>query len=94
MELKTQGIVDLGRRAKIGSERMDWPEPERLKAAIEASKKYLQLSHDVGASSLRVFPNQFHPNVPKERTIGQIAKAVNDVAGQRPRRPSEGENVP
>ena len=24
MELKTQGIVDLGRRAKIGSERMDW----------------------------------------------------------------------
>ncbi len=61
------------------SERMDWPEPEQLKAAIEASKKYLQLSHDVGATSLRVFPNQFHPNVPKEKTIGQIAKAVNEL---------------
>lgn len=61
------------------SERMDWPEPEQLKTAIEASKKYLQLSHDVGASSLRVFPNQFYPNVPKEKTIGQIANAVNEL---------------
>jgi sugar phosphate isomerase/epimerase len=61
------------------SERMDWPEPAQLKAAIEASKKYLQLSHDVGSSSLRVFPNQFHPDVPKEKTIGQIAKAVNEL---------------
>lgn len=63
------------------SERMDWPEPGQLKAAIEASKKYLQLSHDVGAGSLRVFPNQFHPNVSKEKTIGQIAKAVNELGG-------------
>jgi hypothetical protein len=61
------------------SERMDWPEPEKLKAAIEASKEYLQLSHDVGSSSVRVFPNQFHPNVPKEQTIAQIAKSVNEL---------------
>jgi sugar phosphate isomerase/epimerase len=61
------------------SERMDWPEPGQLKAAIEASKKYLQLCHDVGASSLRVFPNQFHPDIPREKTIEQIAKAVNEL---------------
>ena len=61
------------------SEQMDWPEPEKLKAAIEAAKKYLKLSKDVGARSLRVFPNTFHPEVPHEKTIEQIAKAVNEL---------------
>nr|CAX69039.1 Putative uncharacterized protein AP endonuclease family 2 [uncultured bacterium] len=61
------------------SERMDWPEAEKLKASIEASKKYLQLSHDIGSKSLRVFPNQFHPNVAHEKTIEQIAKAVDEL---------------
>ncbi len=61
------------------SERLDWPEAAKLKAAVEAAKGYLQLSHDVGATSLRVFPNQFHPDVPKEQTIAQIAAAVNEL---------------
>jgi sugar phosphate isomerase/epimerase len=26
-----------------------------------------------------VFPNQFHPNVPREKTIEQIARAVNEL---------------
>jgi len=60
-------------------ERMDWPEPEKLKAAVEASKAYLKLSHDVGSSVVRIFPNQFHPNVPHEKTIEQIAKAAGEV---------------
>ena len=61
------------------SERMDWPEPERLREAIEAAKAYLKLSHDVGCDVLRVFPNQFHPNIPREKTIEQIARAVNEL---------------
>ena len=61
------------------SERMDWPEPEKLKAAIEAAKEHLKLSRDVGSGTVRIFPNQFHPNVPREKTIAQIAKAANDV---------------
>ena len=61
------------------SERMDWPQPEQLKAAIEASKSHLQLSHDVGCDVLRVFPNQFHPGVPHEQTIEQIARALNEL---------------
>jgi len=61
------------------SERMDWPEPEKLRAAIEAAKAHLQLSHDVGCHVLRVFPNQFHPNVPHETTIEQIARSVNEL---------------
>jgi len=61
------------------SERMDWPEPERLRAAIEAAKKHLQLSHDIGCDVLRVFPNQFHRDVPREKTIEQIARAVDQL---------------
>ncbi len=61
------------------SERLDWPEPEKLKAALAAAKQYLQLSHDIGAASLRVFPNQFHPNVPREKTVEQIARAANEL---------------
>jgi sugar phosphate isomerase/epimerase len=61
------------------SERMDWPEPDKLRAAIEAAKAYLKLSHDLGCDVLRVFPNQFHPDVPRERTIEQIARAVDEL---------------
>jgi sugar phosphate isomerase/epimerase len=61
------------------SERMDWPEPEKLRAAVEAAKAHLQLSHDVGCNVLRVFPNQFHDGVPRERTIEQIARAVDEL---------------
>jgi hypothetical protein len=60
-------------------ERMDWPEPEKLKAAVEASKAYLKLSQDVGSHTIRIFPNQFQPNVPHEKTIEQIAKAASEV---------------
>lgn len=61
------------------AERLDWPEPDRLKEAIEKAKAHLKLSHDVGASGVRVFPNQFHPNVPHEKTIEQIATALNEL---------------
>jgi sugar phosphate isomerase/epimerase len=61
------------------SERMDWPEPDRLRAAIEAAKAHLRLSHDVGCDVLRVFPNQFHRHVPREKTIEQIASAVDEL---------------
>lgn len=61
------------------SERMDWPDPEKLKAAIATAKGQFQLSHDVGCEVVRVFPNQFHPNVPHEKTVAQIAQAVNEL---------------
>ncbi len=61
-------------------EHMDWPQPERLRAAVEKAKLYLQLSHDVGCDTLRVFPNEFHPDVPHEKTIAQIARALDELA--------------
>jgi sugar phosphate isomerase/epimerase len=60
-------------------ERYDSPDPEKLKAAIEKTKGYLKLSHDVGGSGLRVFPNDYHEGVPREKTVAQIATALNEV---------------
>ncbi len=61
------------------AERFDDPNPEKLKAAIEACKAHLQLAHDTGATGIRVFPNDFHKEVPEARTLEQIARAVNEV---------------
>lgn len=60
-------------------ERYDSPEKEELNSAIENTKGYIKLSLDVGGSGVRVFPNSFHNGVPREKTIEQIAKALNVV---------------
>jgi hypothetical protein len=61
------------------SERYDWPEQAKLEAAIENTKAFVKLGRDVGGSGVRVFPNNFHDDVPREKTIEQIAKALNIV---------------
>lgn len=61
------------------SERYDSPDPQKLDQAIENTKAYLQLSHDIGASGIRVFPNDFHKDVPRQKTIAQIAAAMNKL---------------
>ncbi len=61
------------------SERYDSPDEEKLKAAIENTKAYVKLSRDVGGSGVRVFPNSFHDGIPREKTIEQIANALNVV---------------
>jgi len=60
-------------------ERYDSPEQAKLEAAIENTKAYVKLSRDVGGSGVRVFPNSFHDDVPREKTIEQIANALNVV---------------
>lgn len=59
------------------SERYDSPDEAAFKKAIENTKGYLQLNHDIGASGIRVFPNDFHKEEPRETTIARIAKAMN-----------------
>jgi hypothetical protein len=61
-------------------ERFDYVEPEKLQASIEKAKRYAQLSQDIGGRGIRVFPNDFHKEVPQEKTIAQIAKGVNELA--------------
>ncbi len=64
----------------IGSnERFDDPDQAVLKRAIEATKEFIRLSHDVGGSGVKVKPNSFHKGVPHEKTISQIGDALNEV---------------
>jgi len=67
-------LVGLG-----SNERFDHPDPEGLKAAIEATKAFVKLGHDVGASGVKVKPNSFHKDVAREKTIQQIGKSLNVV---------------
>lgn len=64
----------------IGSnERFDSPDPAVLKKAIEASKDFVRLSHDVGSTGVKVKPDRFYPDVPREKTIEQIGKSLNEL---------------
>lgn len=65
----------------IGSdERFDNPDPAVVKKAIEATKAFIRLSHDIGGTGVKVKPDSFHKDVPREKTITQIGKALNEVA--------------
>ena len=61
------------------NERFDSPDPAKLKAAIEATKAFLKLSHDCGGSGVKVKPDSFHDGVDHNVTIAQIGKALNEV---------------
>lgn len=62
----------------IGSnERYDSPDSAVLNKAIEATKDFIRLSHDTGGTGVKVKPDTFHENVPREKTIEQIGKALN-----------------
>lgn len=64
----------------IGSnERFDDPDPAVVKKAIEATKEFIRLSHDIGGSGVKVKPDRFHPSVPREKTIEQIGKSLNEL---------------
>ncbi len=67
-------LVGLG-----SNERFDHPDPDRLKRAIEATRAFLELSRDCGGGGVKVKPNSFHKNVPREKTIEQIGRSLNEL---------------
>ena len=67
-------LVGLG-----SNERYDNPDPAVVKKAIEATKEFIILSHDVGGSGVKVKPDRFHDSVPREQTIEQIGNSLNEL---------------
>lgn len=59
------------------NEMFDSTSPEQVKRSIENAKAFLQLSHDCGASGVKVKPNDFHKGVSHEKTIEQIGRSLN-----------------
>jgi sugar phosphate isomerase/epimerase len=55
------------------------PDPDKLKKEIEATKEYIVLAHDVGASGVKVRPNGLPKEVPRERTLEQIGRSLGEL---------------
>ena len=55
------------------------PDPSILRNNIEQTKEYIKLCRDIGASGIKVKPNDLPAGVPKEKTIAQIAASLNEV---------------
>lgn len=55
------------------------PDQAKLRADIAASKEYIVLAHDVGASGVKVRPNALPPEVPKENALEQIGKSLRQL---------------
>jgi sugar phosphate isomerase/epimerase len=51
----------------------------RLRRDIEGAKEYIKLSRDVGGSGVKVKPNDLPRNIPREKTIEQIGKSLNEI---------------
>jgi sugar phosphate isomerase/epimerase len=62
------------------NQQFDYPDRTQLMQSIELTKQYILLSHDIGGSGVKVKPNQFHPEVPKSRTVEQIGRSLNQLA--------------
>lgn len=62
------------------NQQYDYPDRAKLLESIQITTDFIKLSHDIGGSGVKVKPNQFHPGVPKSRTIDQIGRALNQLA--------------
>lgn len=57
------------------------PDQAKLKADIAATKEYIVLAHDVGATvGVKVRPNGLPREVPVEKTLEQIGRSVQELA--------------
>ena len=55
------------------------PDQAKLKKDIAATKEYIVLAHDVGASGVKVRPNGLPKEVSKEKTLEQIGRSLREV---------------
>ncbi|MFN0195909.1 MAG: sugar phosphate isomerase/epimerase family protein, partial [Planctomycetaceae bacterium] len=69
-------VINVG----LGSnERFDNPDPAVVEKAIATTKEFLILSHEIGSSGVKVKPDRFHVNVPREKTIALIGESLNQL---------------
>ncbi|MFA5329821.1 MAG: sugar phosphate isomerase/epimerase family protein [Prolixibacteraceae bacterium] len=55
------------------------PNPAELRKNIEETKEYIKLCKDIGASGIKVKPNNLPTEVSREKTIAQIAASFNEI---------------
>lgn len=55
------------------------PDAAKLRADIDATKEYILLARDVGATGVKVRPNGLPAGVPPEKTLAQIGTALREL---------------
>ena len=55
------------------------PDAGKVRENIEQTKAYIKLCKDIGASGIKVKPNNLPDEIPKEKTIAQIAASLNEI---------------
>jgi sugar phosphate isomerase/epimerase len=55
------------------------PDADKLQRDIAATQEYIVLAHDVGASGVKVRPNALPKEVPQEKTLEQIGRALRKL---------------
>ena len=53
------------------------PDPAIVRKNIEETKAWVKLAHDVGSPGVKVRPNGLPSDVPEEKTLEQIGRALN-----------------
>jgi len=56
------------------------PDPAVLQKNIDETKAFVRLCHDVGGGGVKVRPNGLPADVPVEKTLEQIGRALREVA--------------
>jgi len=68
-------LVGLGSACEYHS-----PDPAEVRRNIDETKAFIQLCHDCGGTGVKVRPNGLPAEVPVEKTVAQIGRALNEVA--------------
>lgn len=68
-------LVGLGSACEYHS-----PDAAVLRKNIDETKEFIKLCHDCGGTGVKVRPNGLPKDVPVEKTLEQIGKALNEVA--------------
>jgi sugar phosphate isomerase/epimerase len=55
------------------------PDPAKLRKDIEATKEYILLAQEVGATGVKVRPNGLPKEVPVEKTLEQIGRSLREL---------------
>lgn len=55
------------------------PKEDELRKNIEGAKEYIKLCHDIGGTGVKVKPNALPKDVPVEKTLAQIGKALAEL---------------
>ncbi|TDU63105.1 sugar phosphate isomerase/epimerase [Prosthecobacter fusiformis] len=67
-------VLGMGTNAMFHS-----PDAAELQKNIASAKEYIKLSHDIGGSGVKVKPNNLPKDVPVEKTLEQIGKALAEL---------------